>query len=66
MSSQPENTFYVSVTGSGLPEVDGLYVPSTEEPKESDSGTLSSTGYWNGRMAFDRADRKSARNPALS
>jgi UMP-CMP kinase family protein len=49
-----------------MPEVDGLYVPSTEEPKESESGTMSTLGYWNGRKAWDRADRKSARNPALS
>ena len=27
---------------------------------------MSSIGYWNGKMAWDRADRKSARNPALS
>eukprot|EP00518_Triparma_eleuthera_P015603 CAMPEP_0197552164 /NCGR_PEP_ID=MMETSP1320-20131121/5779_1 /TAXON_ID=91990 /ORGANISM="Bolidomonas sp., Strain RCC2347" /LENGTH=363 /DNA_ID=CAMNT_0043112737 /DNA_START=7 /DNA_END=1098 /DNA_ORIENTATION=- len=61
-----ENNYYVTVSGSGLPEVDGLYVPSTEPPKKSESGTMSSLGYWNGRMAWDRADRKSARNPALS
>ena len=62
----PANTLYIEVTGAGLPEVDGLYVPSTEPPKESESGTLSSLGYWNGRMAWDRADGKSARSPALS
>ncbi len=62
----PANTLYIEVTGAGLPEVDGLYVPSTEPPKESESGTLSSPGYWNGRMAWDRADGKSARSPALS
>jgi adenylate kinase family enzyme len=60
------NTLYIEVSGAGLPEVDGLYVPSTEPPKESESGTLSSLGYWNGRMAWDRADGKSARSPALS
>ena len=48
----PANTLYIEVTGAGLPEVDGLYVPSTEPPKESESGTLSSLGYWNGRMAW--------------
>jgi len=60
------NAFFIEVSGAGLPEVDGLYVPSTEPPKESESGTLSSLGYWNGRMAWDRADGKSARSPALS
>jgi len=49
-----------------LPEVDGLYVPSTQPPTESESGTLSSLGYWNGKMAWDRADGKSKRSPALS
>lgn len=62
----PPNTFYVEVSGSGLPEVDGLFVPSTAPPAESESGTVSSVGYWNGRMAWDRADGKSARSPALS
>lgn len=60
------NTLYIQVSGAGLPEVDGLYVPSTEPPKESESGTLSSLGYWNGRMAWDRADGMSARSPAIS
>lgn len=27
---------------------------------------MSTIGYWNGKLAWDRADRKSARNPALS
>jgi len=27
---------------------------------------MSTLGYWNGKMAWDRADRKSERNPALS
>lgn len=27
---------------------------------------MSELGYWNGKLAWDRADRKSARNPALS
>jgi adenylate kinase family enzyme len=60
------NTFFIEVSGAGLPEVDGLFVPSTAPPAESDSGTVSSLGYWNGRMAWDRADGKSARSPALS
>jgi len=62
----PPNTFYLEVTGSGIPEVDGLFVPSTAPPAESESGTVSSLGYWNGKMAWDRADGKSARSPALS
>ena len=60
------NTLFIEVTGAGLPEVDGLFVPSMAEPAQSESGTLSSEGYWNGRMAWDRADGKSARSPALS
>jgi adenylate kinase family enzyme len=60
------NTFYIEVRGAGLPEVDGLFVPSTAPPQESESGTMSSEGYWNGKMAWDRADGKSARSPALS
>jgi len=62
----PANTLFVEVSGAGLPECDGLYVPSTEPPTESESGTVSSLGYWNGRMAWDRADGKSARSPAIS
>jgi UMP-CMP kinase len=60
------NTFFVEVSGSGIPEVDGLFVPSTAAPAESESGTVSSLGYWNGKLAWDRADGKSARSPALS
>lgn len=60
------NTIFIEVTGSGLSEVDGLYVPSEAPPAKSESGTLSSQGYWNGRMAWDRADGKAARSPALS
>jgi UMP-CMP kinase len=60
------NTLFVEVSGSGLPEVDGLFVPSTAPPAKSESGTVSSFGYWNGKMAWDRADGKSARSPALS
>lgn len=62
----PANTLFIEVTGSGLPEVDGLYVPSEAPPQKSESGTLSSPGYWNGKLAWDRADGKSARSPALS
>lgn len=60
------NTFFVEVSGCGLPEVDGLFVPSTAPPAKSESGTVSSPGYWNGKMAWDRADGKAARSPALS
>jgi UMP-CMP kinase len=60
------NTYFVEVSGSGIPEVDGLFVPSVAPPVESESGTVSSLGYWNGKMAWDRADGKSERSPALS
>ena len=60
------NTFFIEVSGAGIPEVDGLFVPSTAPPTKSESGTVSSAGYWNGKMAWDRADGKSARSPALS
>lgn len=60
------NTFFIEVSGAGLPEVDGLFVPSTAPPTESESGTVSSLGYWNGKMAWDRADGKCERSPALS
>lgn len=60
------NTFFIEVSGAGIPEVDGLFVPSTAPPVESESGTLSTAGYWNQRMAWDRADGKSERSPALS
>ena len=63
---QKPNTYFIEVTGAGLPEVDGLFVSSTAPPTESESGTVSSLGYWNGRMAWDRADGKSERSPALS
>ena len=64
--SRKPNTFYIEVSGAGLPEVDGLYVPSTAPPKTSESGTVSSLGYWNEKMAWDRADGKSVRSPAIS
>jgi adenylate kinase family enzyme len=60
------NTFFIEVSGAGIPDVDGLFVPSTAPPTKSESGTVSSPGYWNGRMAWDRADGKSERSPALS
>lgn len=60
------NKFFIEVSGAGIPEVDGLFVPSTAPPTKSESGTESSLGYWNGKMAWDRADGKSARSPALS
>ncbi|MBT5705400.1 nucleoside monophosphate kinase [bacterium] len=60
------NTLFVEVSGSGLPEVDGLFIPSTAPPAKSESGTVSSLGYWNGKLAWDRADGQSARSPSLS
>lgn len=60
------NTLFIQISGSGLPEVDGLYIPSKAPPAKSESGTLSSVGYWNGKRAWDRADGKSARSPAIS
>ena len=66
-SDQPKpNTYFIEVSGAGLPEVDGLFVPSQAPPTESESGTMSTLGYWNGKMAWDRADGKSERSPALS
>jgi UMP-CMP kinase len=60
------NTLFIEVSGSGIPEVDGLFVPSVAPAAESESGTVSTLGYWNGKMAWDRADGKGARSPALS
>lgn len=60
------NILFIEIFGAGLPEVDGLYVPSKAPPTKSESGTVSSPGYWNGRKAWDRADGKSARSPAIS
>ncbi|MEO1527679.1 MAG: nucleoside monophosphate kinase [Planctomycetota bacterium] len=60
------NTLFIEVSGAGLPEVDGLFIPSTAPPAESESGTLSTLGYWNGKMAWDRADGKCERSPAIS
>ena len=61
-----ENNVFIEVSGAGLPEVDGLYVPSSAPAQKSESGTMSSPGYWNGKMAWDRADGKSERSPAIS
>jgi len=61
-----KNTFFIEVKGAGIPEVDGLFVPSTAPPTKSESGTMSAPGYWNGKPAWDRADGKSERSPALS
>ena len=67
MTQEPTpNTLFIEVSGAGLPEVDGLFVPSKAPPVESESGTLSSLGYWNGKMAWDRADGLCERSPALS
>lgn len=60
------NSIFIEVTGAGIPEVDGLFVPSTAPPAKSESGTVSSLGFWNGKLAWDRADGKSARSPSLS
>jgi len=60
------NTLFIQVTGAGNPDVDGLFVPSTAPSATSESGTTSSLGYWNGKMAWDRADGKCERSPALS
>ncbi|MBG89090.1 MAG: adenylate kinase [Verrucomicrobiales bacterium] len=60
------NNYFIEVSGAGIPEIDGLFVPSTAPPAKSESGTVSSPGYWNGKMAWDRADGKSDRSPALS
>jgi hypothetical protein len=60
------NSVFIEICGAGLPEVDGLYVPSVAPSVKSESGTVSSPGYWNGKMAWDRADGKAARSPAIS
>jgi hypothetical protein len=59
----PPNTLFIEVTGAGLPEVDGLFVPSTAPAVESESGTVSQPRVL---MAWDRADGKCERSPALS
>lgn len=65
-AAPPTNALFVEVSGAGLPEVDGLFVPSVAPPAKSESGTVSSIGNWNGKRAWDRADGKSARSPSLS
>ena len=61
-----DNHYFIEVSGAGIPEVDGLFVPSTQPPKQSESGTVSSPGYWNGKLAWDRADGRCEREPSLS
>ena len=65
-STLKPNTLFIEVSGAGLPEVDGLFIPSKAPPTESESGTISSVGYWNGKFAWDRADGKCDRSPSLS
>lgn len=65
-TDQQPNTLFIEVSGAGLPEVDGLYIPSEAPPTTSESGVVSAVGYWNDRMAWDRADGKAARSPAIS
>ena len=60
------NTAWVEVRGSGTAECDGLYRPSTECEKVSESGVKSAVGFWNGRPAWDRVDGKAARSPSIS
>lgn len=60
------NTLFIEVSGAGLSEVNGLFVPSKAPPTKSESGTMSAPGYWNGKLAWDRADGKCERSPALS
>ncbi len=60
------NTLFIEVSDCGLPEVEGLFIPSTAPPAVSESGTVSSIGYWNGKRAWDRADGACSRSPSLS
>lgn len=60
------HSLFLEVSGAGMAEVDGLYVPSNAPPAKSESGTLSAAGYWNGKPAWDRADGKGTRSPAIS
>lgn len=61
-----QNPFFLEVSGAGLPEVDGLFVPSAAPPATSESGIVSAAGYWNHKMAWDRADGRASRSPAIS
>lgn len=60
------NTLWLEVTGSGTAECDGIYCPSAQAEAVSESGTKSDKGYWNGKLAWDRADGKAARSPSIS
>ena len=64
--TRPVNNLFIEVSGAGLPEVDGLYVPSVATPTRSESNIMSCPGYWNSKMAWDRADGRAARSPAIS
>ena len=66
VQAKKPNTLFIEVSGAGIPEIDGLFVPSTAPPAESESGTVSTEGYWNGKLAWDRADGKCERSPSLS
>lgn len=65
-SGQLSNSLFIEVSGAGIPEVDGLFIPSVAPPAESESGTVSSIGFWNGKPAWDRADGNCERHPSLS
>lgn len=60
------NTKWVEVHGSGSPECDGIYCPSEECEKTSESGVKSAKGFWNGKPAWDRVDGKASRSPSIS
>lgn len=62
----PTNTMWVEVRGSGTAECDGLYCPSKESEKVSESGTKAEAGFWNGKPAWDRVDGKATRSPSIS
>lgn len=57
---------WLEISGSGTAECDGFYCPSKQAAAVSESGTKSQQGYWNGKMAWDRADGKAARSPSIS
>jgi len=56
----------MTVFGSGTSSCDGLYCPSKVTLTKSESGTISSIGYWNGRFAWDREDGTAKMNPSIS